>query len=379
MNTRHAIARTCWAHTARYAAVLAALCSLVAIAAAQQPGDSLPNGPLPTMSAPALRLPLSGLFSGRALQTAQSGQATKPKSTRNNTGPRPMQRRKLDPSMVGYIDDPSVQNEVRVRFDAGFNDPRPDLAEFFYQGHSAPVSPTAAFQRTLNFQQLYLNAEYAAGKSVSGFLQIPFRWIQPIFIPSATRTPDLFSGSGISDVQAGLKFGTIASETRNLTFQLRADFPSGNGSKGFGTGHSSLEPMALFYQKLSDRTAVEAEMGDSHPIGGTFYHASVASAGQKFDGDVMTYGVGPSYQAVVRDRYRIAPVLELVGWHVFGGLQTNSANQVESGAGANIFNVKLGTRLCFLGGNSIYAGYGRSLTSNIWYRNLFRIEYRYSF
>src|ERR1039458_253151 len=168
MNTRHAIARTCWAHTARYAAVLAALCSLVAIAAAQQPGDSLPNGPLPTMSAPALRLPLSGLLAGGALQTAQSGQDTKAKSTRNNTGLRPMKRRKLDPSMVGYIDDPTVQNELRVRFDAGFNDPRPDLAEFFYQGHSAPVSPTAAFQRTLNFQQLYLNAEYAAGKSVSG-------------------------------------------------------------------------------------------------------------------------------------------------------------------------------------------------------------------
>ncbi len=290
-----------------------------------------------------------------------------------------MKRREIDPSNVGYIDDPTIGSEVRVRFDAGFNDPRPDLAEFFYQGHSAPVSATASFQRTLNFQQLYLNAEYAPSKSVSGFLQIPYRWIQPMFIPSATRTPDLSSGSGISDVQAGLKFGAIASETRGLTFQLRADFPSGDGSKGFGTGHYRLEPMALFYQKLSDRAAVEAELGDSHPIGGTFYHASATSAPEKFAGDVMMYGVGPSYQAVVRDNYSIAPVLELVGWHVFGGLQTNSANQVESGAGANIFNVKLGARVGFSGGNSIYAGYGRSLTSNIWYRNLFRIEYRYTF
>lgn len=285
----------------------------------------------------------------------------------------------MDPSMVGYIDDPTVQSEVRVRFDAGFNDPQPDLAEFFYQGHSAPVSPTAAFQRTLNFQQLYLNAEYTPGRSVSGFLQIPYRWIQPIFIPSATRTPDLFSGSGISDVQAGLKYGVIASETRNLTLQLRADFPSGDGSKGFGTGHYSLEPMGLFYQRLTDRAAVEAELGDSHPIGGTIYRASATSAPQKFDGDVMMYGLGPSYEALIRDNYSIAPVVELVGWHVFGGLQTNTANQVESGAGANIFNLKLGARVTFSGSNSIYAGYGRGLTSNIWYRNLFRIEYRHSF
>ena len=379
MNLRHAIARPWVAHAARYAAVLVSLCCFVALAAAQQAGAFLPNDPLPTMSAPALSFTLAGVLSGGALQTAQGRQGEKAKSTNNNTGRRPMHRRKIDPSMVGYIDDPTVQNEVRVRFDAGFNDPRPDLAEFFYKGHSTPVSPTAAFQRTLNFQQLYVNAEYAAGKSVSGFLQIPFRWIQPVFIPSATRTPDLFSGGGISDVQAGLKFGAIASETRSLTLQLRADFPSGDGGNGFGTGHYSIEPMALFYQKLSDRTAIEAEMGDSHPIGGTQYHASASSAGQKFAGDVMTYGVGPSFEAVLREHYRIAPVLELVGWRVFGGLQTDSANHVEAGAGANIFNAKLGARVCFLSGNSIYAGYGRGLTSNIWYRNLFRIEYRYSF
>jgi hypothetical protein len=373
MNDQHAMARILAAHSVKYGVVLAALC-FCSIMAAQQSAASLPNSPQP-----ALRFPLSGLFSAGVPQTAQSSQSTKPKSTRRNKKLAPMKRREIEPSPVGYIDDPTVGSEVRVRFDAGSNAPQPDLAEFFYQGHSTPLGPTVAFQRTLNFQQLYLNAEYSPRKSVSGFLQIPYRWIQPIIIPSATRTPDLSSGSGISDVQAGLKFGAIASETRNLTFQLRADFPSGDGSKGFGTGHYSLEPAALFYQKLTGRAAVEAELGDSHPIGGTMYRASATSAPQNFASDVMMYGVGPSYQALERENYSIAPVLELVGWHVFGGLQTNAVNQVESGAGANIFNVKLGARVNWIGGNSVYAGYGRGVTSNIWYRNLFRIEYRHYF
>lgn len=290
-----------------------------------------------------------------------------------------MKTRESDPSNVGYIDDARVENEIRVRFDAGFNDPQPDLAEFFYAGHSAPLGPNVAFQRTLNFQQLYLNAEYSPIKSFSGFLQLPYRWIQPFFLPSTTRTPDFSSGSGISDLQLGLKYAPIATDTRILTLQLRTDFPSGNGADGFGTNHYSLAPEAILYQKISDRTAVEAELGDSHPIGGTVYRASATSAPQNFAADVMMYGAGPSYRMIVRDHYQVAPVLELVGWHVFGGLQTNIANQVQSGAGINIFNVKLGARVNFSGNNSIYAGYGRGLTSNIWYRNLFRIEYRHSF
>ncbi|HEX4065468.1 MAG TPA: hypothetical protein VHZ09_05550 [Acidobacteriaceae bacterium] len=290
-----------------------------------------------------------------------------------------MKRTKIDPSMVGYIDDPTVQNEIRLRFDAGFDDPRPDLGEFFYAGHSAPLGPGVAFQRTLNFQQLYLNAEYAPVRRFSGFVQLPYRWIQPFFDPSSTRTPDLFSGSGISDVQAGLRYAVIASDARTFTLQLVSSFPSGNGVKGFGTNHYSLAPAALLYQKLSARTAVEAELGDSHPIGGTTYRASPTSATRDFAGDVLMYGVGPSYEVITRDNYRLAPVLELVGWHVFGGLETNSASQVQSAAGTNIFNAKLGARLDFFRDNSVYAGYGRGLTSSIWYRNLFRIEYRHSF
>jgi hypothetical protein len=292
-----------------------------------------------------------------------------------------LKRTRIDASMVGYIDDSAVQTLVRVRFDAGFNAPRPDRAEYFYAGSSTPAGSTDAVQRTLNFQQLYLLGEYAPLERLSAFVQVPFRWVQPSFIPSATQTPDLFSTGGISDVQAGLKFAAVASGSRRLTVQLGAYFPTGDGSAGLGTSHYSIEPKMLFFQRISVRTAVEAEAGDTHPISGTIYAPNTlpATPSHRFAGDVLMYGVGPSYQLVKRDRYGITPVLELVSWHVFGGLQTGSANVVQSAAGINVLNAKLGARTSFPGGSSIYAGFGRGLTSNIWYRNLFRIEYRHVF
>lgn len=314
-------------------------------------------------------------------RTPPAGQKHKAKPARAAEPSRQLKRTRIDASMVGYIDDSAVQTLVRVRFDSGFNTPRPDRAEYFYAGSSTPSGSTNAAQRTLNFQQLYLLGEYAPLERVSAFVQVPFRWVQPSFIPSATQTPDLFSTGGISDVQAGLKLAAVASGSRNLTFQLRAYFPTGDGSAGLGTNHYSIEPTLLFFQRLSDRAAVEAEAGDTHPIGGTTYAPDTlpATHPQDFAGDVLMYGVGPSYQLVKRNRYGITPVLELVSWHVFGGLQTGSAKVVQSAAGINVLNAKLGARISFPGGSSIYAGFGRGLTSNIWYRNLFRIEYRHVF
>jgi hypothetical protein len=309
---------------------------------------------------------------------AQSAPSTpKPKTERH---PQKLKRTEIDPSTVGYIDDSSVGSQVRMRFDAGFNDPVPDRAEYFYAGSCCPPPSNQAVQRTLNFQQLYMSGEYAPIRRFSVFTLIPYRWIQPIYIPAPNTVRPISSGGGISDVQAGLKFGLIANDSRQLTFQFRSYFPSGDGVHGFGTNHYSIEPMLLYYQHVSDRVAVESEFGDTHPIGGTTYYPGTAPpTSQDFAGDVLMYGVGPSYRLIDRDAFQVTPVLELVAWHVFGGLETVNDNVVQSAAGINVFNIKIGARLNFGNGNSIYAGYGHGVTSNIWYSNLFRIEYRHAF
>jgi hypothetical protein len=304
--------------------------------------------------------------------------------------PKELKRTDIDVSMVGYIDDSSIRSQVRVRFDAGFNDPRPDRAEYFYAGENSTPPGGSPLQRSLNFQQLYFSGEYAPVKRFSVFTLIPYRWIQPTFFsavgPGSPNAPctgscgAVSSGGGISDVQAGIKVGLIASDTRQLTFQFRSYFPSGDGARGFGTNHYSIEPMLLYYQHLSERVSLESEFGDTHPIGGTIYTSdSVPAVQQNFAGDVLMYGVGPSYRLIDRDSFHFTPVLELVAWHVFGGLQTGNENVVQSADDINVFNMKLGARASFGHGNSIYAGYGRALTSDIWYRNLFRIEYRHAF
>lgn len=277
-------------------------------------------------------------------------------------------------SMVGYIDDAIVQSQFRVRFDAGFDNPRPDRAEYFYAGNNGASVSTGPPQQYINFQQLYFDGEYAPFRRFSLIAEVPFRWIQPYFLNGARG--DLSSGGGISDVQVGMKFSVIATGSRDLTIQLRAGFPSGDGGRGLGTNHYHVDPMVLYFQRLSPRLSVEAELGDTHPIGGVLL-ASPPHTG--FSGDVLTYGVGPSYQLINRHSYRIAPVVELVAWHVLGGLQTDSNNALTSADGINVVIFKAGARTSFGNGNSIYIGYGRGLTSDLWYRNLFRAEYRHTF
>ncbi len=104
---------------------------------------------------------------------------------------------------------------------------------------------------------------------------------------------------------------------------------------------------------------------------------------QGFAGNVFFYGVGPSYQVYRGQRVRFTPVIELVGWTVLGGFETDYATNPTtlgvSASGTNIVNLKIGARTDVGGGNSFYLGYGRALTSAVWYSDLVRFEYRHTF
>src|ERR1700759_2820969 len=56
---------------------------------------------------------------------AADPQKSKPKP---QPEPEPVQRPVIDPSMVGYIDEATIQSEIRVRFDAAEHDDPPDRA-----------------------------------------------------------------------------------------------------------------------------------------------------------------------------------------------------------------------------------------------------------
>ena len=302
-----------------------------------------------------------------------------------------IKRPPIEASMVGYIDNAIVGSEVRIRFDAAFNDAFPDRAEFVYAkcgcyrfnstdtgpgpDPNAP-GPGPGVPKNVNFQILSFMGEYAVNRRFSAFVEIPFRWIQPQGVAgkASLTNPAFPNGAGISDVQAGLKFAMLASSRHYLTAQLLSYFPSGDSRSGLGTNHYSVEPALLYYQKLSERFEIEGELGGWLPIGGS----------QGFAGNLFFYGIGPSYTLINRERFRLAPVIELVGWNVTGGQQTGTPGKGHcctafSASGINVVNLKIGARMEFGGHSSLYVGYGKALTSADWYDQIVRVEYRYSF
>jgi hypothetical protein len=310
-------------------------------------------------------------------QPSTSTQAQKTAPAKEPSGP------PLEGSMVGYVDDAIVGSQIRVRFDAGFKDNAPDRAEFFYpqcgcNGGGAP-GPKPGASNNINFQQLYFQAEYAPFRRFSIFTEVPIRWIQPqSFIPGTFATTPFSNQSGISDVRAGFKFAVTASSDHSLTFQFKAYFPSGDSSRGLGTAHYSVEPSLLYYQRLSERWAVESQVGGWIPINGS----SLSGVGN-YAGDIFFYGFGPSFQLVNRDNIKFAPVVELFGWYVLGGLETvqtpAGAPTVADASGTSIVNVKVGARTSFGRHNSVYVGFGQAVTHEVWYEHIVRAEYRYSF
>lgn len=299
-------------------------------------------------------------------------------------------------SMVGYIDSPIVGSQIRIRFDAALHTNAPDRAEFFYAQYAGLNGPGPnSVVADLNFQQLYLHAEYAPSKRFSFFAEVPVRWIQPqLTVANVRSTPPLnVNEAGLSDIAAGLKLAAVASSNQYLTFQFQAYFPSGNASIGLGTNHYSVEPALLYYRRLLDRVVLEAQVGDSHPIGGSSCQPCNTipppppPKSEGFAGEVFFYGVGPSYVLYRGEHVRIAPVIELVGWRVLGGLETNcvpsvpncSNQKAVSADGTNIVNLKVGARTMVGAHSSFYIGYGHQLTHAVWYKEIVRAEYRYSF
>jgi hypothetical protein len=312
---------------------------------------------------------------------------TSPKRVKTAGPADKIKRARIDPSMVGYIDDAVIHSEFRVRFDAALDDKTPDRAEFFYAKcgcyaliphTNAAYDPNApgpgpGIPKDVNFQQLAFYGEYAPNPHFSLFTQLPFRWLQADSFPGAAKA--FPNSGGLGDMQFGLRFAPLASSSHYLTLQFKAYTPTGDAREGLGTNHASVEPSLLYYQGLSERLAVEAEIGDTLPLSSSAGIPTAGSGG--FAGDVFFYGVGPSYRLVNQKQFSLAGVVELVGWNVRSGFVTGPAN--PSTAGVNIVNIKIGSRISFASHQSLYVGYGVALTSQNWYREIFRAEYRYVF
>src|SRR5262249_7514139 len=202
--------------------------------------------------------------------------------------------------------------------------------------------------------------EAAFSNRVSAFVEVPVRLLNP------ERNNNT---SGLADMNAGFKVAMIACADTVFSFQFRTYIPTGDSDRGLGTDHVSLEPGLLYFQRLSERLVLEAEFKDWNPIGGS-----------DFAGNILRYGVGLSYDVFRNSGVRVAPVAEFVGWTVLNGKEFDAlTNTVKEAGGDTIVNAKLGTRFWMGDYNSLYVGYGRALTGDVWYKDIVRVEYRLAF
>jgi hypothetical protein len=262
----------------------------------------------------------------------------------------------------GFIDDAAIHNLFRLRYDDAYNDNRPDRAEFFYPKTGLfPGGPGPKLGETrIDYQEVSGYLEWAVSKRFSGFIEVPARFL------NAEQNRD---ASGFGDLNAGFKAALWNRPDQILTFQLRTYIPTGDGVRGLGTEHVSLEPALLGYLRLTDRLQVHGELRDWIPIGGT-----------DFAGNIIRYGVGVSWNAYHKGYLWVAPITEFVGWTVLGGKEFDAVqNEVVQAAGDTIVNAKFGVRVGWGGDSDIYVGYGRALTGDVWYKDILRVEYRLRF
>ena len=270
-----------------------------------------------------------------------------------------------------YLDSAIPRTQIRLRFDAAYDDNRPDRAEFFYPKCGCFMTPDsrgpALPERSVDYQDIRTYIEAAYDNRFSAFLEVPVRFLNPEVNPNT---------NGLGDINFGAKYAVIANCDQYATVQLRTFTPTGDPFKGLGTNHWTLEPSLLYYSALSDRLSFQAELSDYIPLGGS-----------DFAGNVLQYGAGLTYAAYRGPSFRVSPVVELVGWTVLSGKEANDAGQAVSASNDTIVNAKFGLRFGLgdvtqpglLNQSDFYIGYGRALTGEVWYKDIVRAELRLRF
>jgi hypothetical protein len=269
----------------------------------------------------------------------------------------------ISESSVGYIDPAPPGNVLRQRYDTAYNFRRPTRAEFFY-AQTQPGGPGLPRpEPSVDYQELTTYLEVAPLERFSVFVEVPERFLNPEVN---------LNTAGLGDMYAGFKYALLSQEDLVTTFQLKAYAPTGDADRGLGNHHATLEPGLLLFSRLEERLALSGELRLWVPIGGT-----------DFAGNILRYGLGLQYDLIRTESLRFTPVAEFVGWTVFNGKESvvhpGGIPEVLDASGDTILNAKLGFRVRFGDLGDLYGGYGRPLTGDRWYENIYRVEFRLFF
>jgi hypothetical protein len=276
-------------------------------------------------------------------------------------------------STVGYVDSAIPGDQVRFRFETAYDNTAPSRGEFFYA--RSPNFPRQRAESKVDYQEFSAYVEKALSEQVSVFGQVPYRFINPTVDQNA---------NGFSDINFGVKWAFYRDDSTLFSFQLRGYAPTGNGDLGLGTSHFSLEPALLGFSQLTDQLRTEGEVRLLVPITSTPAVAGAVSGGSSdFASTVLRLGVGLSYDVYQGEQFTVTPVAEAVTWVFLNGKKTldtlNGTGVDVSAAGDTVVNLKFGARFKWNDVGDLYVGYGRSVTGERLYRDIYRVELRFPF
>lgn len=267
-------------------------------------------------------------------------------------------------SSVGYIDSAIPANIFRLRADMAYDINRGSRAEFFYAA-GQPLGPGQPLpDLSEDYQEFMAYLEYATSCRCSVFIETPVR----------LNNPEINANhAGFGDMNFGFKYAFQFCPEAVSSFQLRMWLPTGDPDMGLGNDHVTIEPGLLVYRQLSDKLRMEGELRFWWPVDGT----------DDFAGEIIRYGIGFSYGERPADDLWLTPVVEVVGWTVLDGLQRETPPLtpavIADASGDTIVNLKLGVRLGMGDIADIYTGYGRALTGDVWYQDVWRTELRIAY
>jgi hypothetical protein len=284
-----------------------------------------------------------------------------------------------------FTDSARPATQIRLRGDFGWGMTAPDKAEWFWAQEKAkgpkpcpatgimaqpqiPCTSTTRFSGTaesrLDYNEGFLYTEGARG-NFGAFVELAYRNVDPLTFPGA---------SGFGDMNLGTKSLILDCELIQVTFQFKTFLPTGNFTKGLGTGHVSLEPSLLMALKLTPETYLQGQLAYWFPIGGT----------TGFEGPVFHYHLSLNHLLCCCGQdVQLIGTAELSGYEILGGAFT-TLDAVNGTLGSardigDILYLGPGVRLSICNKIDIGVGSAFVVTTDRLAAQLVRAEFRWRF
>jgi hypothetical protein len=272
-----------------------------------------------------------------------------------------------------FVDQVKPVTQMILRGDFAGEVQFPDRAEYFWARENAkgphfpgrvPPGAHAPGEPNVDFSRGVLYTEGAVNR-FSAFVALSYLNVEPTLYPGA---------SGFGDMFIGTKSLLLDCDLIQFTFQFETFLPTGNFTKGLGTGHVALDPSLITAIKLTPITYLQAQTSYWFPLGGTpTYQGPVFN--YQFSINQLLYRCG-----CARD-VQIIGTAELGGYEFAGGAYTSPVTGLPMSAKdvTNIVNVGPGLRLVICNKIDIGAGSQFAISKDRFAAAMARIEFRWRF